>query len=132
MFCEKRDFEAVTGGGIAKVVALAILGAGMACYPAPAAAQQPGQRTFPTAPEAAKALVVALQANDEAALLSILGPEGKEIISSGDPVEDKSNRAEFIQKYQQMHRLVTEPDGTTTLYVGAENWPTPIPLAVIS
>jgi hypothetical protein len=129
MFCEKRDFEAVTGGGIAKVVALAILGAGMACYPAPAAAQQPGQRTFPTAPEAAKALVAALQANDEAALLSILGPEGKEIISSGDPVEDKSNRAEFVQKYQQMHRLVTEPDGTTTLYIGAENWPTPIPLA---
>jgi DUF2950 family protein len=27
-----------------------------------------------------------------------------------------------------MHRLVTEPDGTTTLYIGAENWPTPIPL----
>ena len=27
-----------------------------------------------------------------------------------------------------MHRLVTEPDGSTTLYIGAENWPTPIPL----
>jgi len=27
-----------------------------------------------------------------------------------------------------MHRLVREPDGTTTLYVGAENWPMPIPL----
>ena len=27
-----------------------------------------------------------------------------------------------------MHRLVMEPDGTTTLYIGAENWPTPIPL----
>jgi hypothetical protein len=27
-----------------------------------------------------------------------------------------------------MHRLVIEPDGTTTLYIGAENWPTPIPL----
>ena len=33
-----------------------------------------------------------------------------------------------MQKYQQMHRLLTEPDGTTTLYIGAENWPTPIPL----
>jgi hypothetical protein len=28
-----------------------------------------------------------------------------------------------------MHRLVKEPDGTTVLYIGAENWPTPIPLA---
>ena len=27
-----------------------------------------------------------------------------------------------------MHRLVKEPDGTTVLYIGAENWPTPIPL----
>jgi hypothetical protein len=33
-----------------------------------------------------------------------------------------------VQKYQQCHRLVREPDGTTTLYIGAENWPTPIPL----
>ena len=27
-----------------------------------------------------------------------------------------------------MHRLVKEPDGTTILYIGAHNWPTPIPL----
>jgi Protein of unknown function (DUF2950) len=27
-----------------------------------------------------------------------------------------------------MHRLAKEPDGTTTLYIGAENWPLPIPL----
>ena len=33
-----------------------------------------------------------------------------------------------MQKYEEMHRLVKEPDGTVTLYIGAENWPTPIPL----
>jgi hypothetical protein len=27
-----------------------------------------------------------------------------------------------------MHRIANEPDGTMTLYVGAENWPLPIPL----
>jgi Protein of unknown function (DUF2950) len=27
-----------------------------------------------------------------------------------------------------MHRLVQEPDGSTVLYIGAENWPFPIPL----
>src|SRR5260370_7323771 len=32
------------------------------------------------------------------------------------------------QKYQEMHRLVREPDGSTVLYIGAENWPFPIPL----
>jgi hypothetical protein len=115
-------------GGIAKFAAIATLVAGTVCLPVPAAAQQTGQKTFPSASEAGEALVGALQTNNEAALLSILGPQGKQIMSSGDPVEDKNNRAEFVQRYQQMHRLVIEPDGTTTLYIGAENWPTPIPL----
>lgn len=93
-----------------------------------AAAQQSGQKTFSSASEATKDLVSALQADDESALLKILGPNAKDIISSGDPAEDKTNRENFVQKYKQMHRLVDEPDGTTTLYIGAENWPTPIPL----
>ena len=61
-------------------------------------------------------------------MMGILGPEGKQIVSSGDDAEDAQNRANFAQKYQEMHRIVKEPDGTTTLYIGAENWPTPIPL----
>jgi hypothetical protein len=89
---------------------------------------QVGQETFSSAAQACHRLVFALQKDEEASLLKILGPDGKEIISSGDPAEDKDNRAQFVQKYRQMHRLVTEPDGTTTLYIGAENWPTPIPL----
>ena len=39
-----------------------------------------------------------------------------------------STRADFVQRYLEMHRLVNEPDGTTVLYIGAKNWPTPIPL----
>jgi Protein of unknown function (DUF2950) len=89
---------------------------------------QAGQQTFPSAMDASQALVGAIQKDDEAGLLKILGLNAKDIISSGDQAEDKQNRAQFAQKYQQMHRLVTEPDGTTTLYIGAENWPTPIPL----
>jgi hypothetical protein len=60
-------------------------------------------------------------------MLEILGPDGKEIISSGDPTEDTQNRADFIRRYQEMHRLVKEPHGLT-LYIGAENWPVPIPV----
>jgi Protein of unknown function (DUF2950) len=88
-----------------------------------------GQQTFSSAAEASTALVSALQSNDQQALAGILGSDAKDIISSGDETEDASDRAQFVEKYQQMHRLVTEPDGTTTLYIGAENWPTPIPLA---
>lgn len=128
MRVEKRQVEDLCRGVVAKFLALAFLTAGLAYCGSAAAAQQPGQKAYPTAEEACKALVEAVKANDEAALLTILGPEAKEIISSGDPAEDKSHRAEFMEKYQKMHRLVVEPDGTTTLYVGAENWPTPIPL----
>jgi Protein of unknown function (DUF2950) len=86
------------------------------------------RQTFPTAMAASQALVAALQSDDQQALMKVLGPEGKEIISSGDETQDKNERSDFVMKYQEMHRLVTEPDGTTTLYIGAENWPTPIPL----
>src|ERR1700722_5232140 len=91
-------------------------------------AQQQGQKTFSSADEACHALVGALKSGDDKALLQILGPDGKEIISSGDPAEDAANRTNFVSKFMQMHRMVVEPNGTTTMYIGAENWPTPIPL----
>jgi hypothetical protein len=100
----------------------------MGCVCLPSMAQQPGQRTFSSAEEASRALVAAVRSDDEKALLDLLGPEGKQLISSGDKAEDAESRANFVQKYQEMHRLVHEPDGTTTLYIGARNWPTPIPL----
>jgi hypothetical protein len=91
-------------------------------------AQQSGQKTFSSPEEASNELVTAAQSNDEKAMLAILGPELKQIISSGDETEDAHSRADFVHRYQEMHRLVEEPDGTTTLYIGAKNWPTPIPL----
>lgn len=93
-----------------------------------ALAQGPGQKTYASPEEASNALFAAAQKNDEAALLEVLGKEGKSIIESGDPKQDEAMRANFVEKFQMMHRLVEEPDATTTLYIGAENWPTPIPL----
>jgi hypothetical protein len=98
------------------------------CFSLSSTAQQAGQKTFSSAEDASSALITAAQNNDEKALLDILGPDGKQIVSSGDDAEDAETRANIVRKYQEMHRLVREPDGTTTLYIGAENWPTPIPL----
>jgi hypothetical protein len=69
-----------------------------------------------------------MQAQDNQAPLSILGPAAKEVLSSGDPDEDADSRESFVVKYEEMHRFVKEPDGTVTLVIGAENWPFPIPL----
>ena len=84
-------------------------------------------KTFSSPPEASNALFQAVQSEDEQAVESILGA-GKETTSSSDEVEDKLERERFSQKYQEMHRLVREADGSTVLYIGAENWPFPIPL----
>jgi len=91
-------------------------------------AQPAGQKTFSSPDEASRALIRAVQAGNEKDLLEIFGPDGKEIISSGDKVEDQKSRDLFAEKFQRMNRLVEEPDGTVRLYVGAENWPMPIPL----
>jgi hypothetical protein len=94
------------------------------------AAQQKGQKTFSSPEQASKAVVAALQNNDEKAMLEILGPDARQIVFSGDPIEDAESHANFLSKYEEMHRLLKEPDGSVTLYIGAENWPTPIPLSL--
>lgn len=90
-------------------------------------AQKSTQKMFASAEEASQALFLAVQSDDQPALMLILGG-GKELVSSNDELEDKFERGQFAEKYQQMHRLVREPDGGTVLYVGAENWPFPVPL----
>jgi Protein of unknown function (DUF2950) len=112
----------------ARFTALVLLGLFLGSSFMPALAQQPGQRTFTSREEASRALFAALQAQDEQSPLSILGPGGKDVLSSGDSAEDSDARVGFVVKYQEMHRFVTEPNGTVTLVIGAENWPFPIPL----
>lgn len=126
MWRTKSNFGKFHGAKLSKLVAAAIFLT--VCLSTLSLAQQLGQKTFSSPEQAANALVAALQSNDEKSILDVLGQDAKQIVSSGDEVEDKEERANLVQKYQQMHRLVREPDDTTILYIGAENWPTPIPL----
>jgi hypothetical protein len=90
-------------------------------------AQTSGPKTFSSPGDACNALFQAVKNDDEQAVGAILGAD-KEVTSSSDAMEDKLEHERFSQKYQEMHRLVREPNGTTVLYIGAENWPFPIPL----
>ena len=105
----KQKFDKSHWAYLPKLAAVAILMTG--CFPTRSMAQQQGQKTFSSPEEASKALVTAAQSNDEKVLLDILGPDGKQVISSGDEIEDADGRATFVQKYQEVHRLVNEPDG---------------------
>ncbi len=120
------NFDGFDWSGLLGMAVVVVLLAG--CFAASSAAQQAGQKTFSSAEAASKALFTAVQSNDEKAMLEVLGPDGKQIVSSGDEAEDAESRANFVKKYEEMHRLANEPDGTTALIIGAMNWPTPIPL----
>lgn len=91
-------------------------------------AQSAGQKTFKTPQVAADALVQAAKDRNKETALSILGAGGNEVLFSGDPEEDARKHQLFVDKYQQMHRFVTVGKHTDILYIGAENWPLPIPL----
>jgi len=86
------------------------------------------QKAFDSPGAAALAMIAAAKADDKAQLAEVFGPTAQETLSSGDPVADKNDRQHIVDKYEEMHRLVVEPDNTVTLYVGAENWPFPIPI----
>lgn len=86
-------------------------------------------KTFSSPEEAVAALYAAARDHDEDGMLLILGPDAKDVVMwTEDPTDRKAEADLFAQKYGQMHRLVKEPDNETTLYVGAENWPLPIPM----
>jgi hypothetical protein len=93
----------------------------------PGLAQPSAQPAFKSAAEAGQALFLAVQGDNEQAIANILGGP-TELTSSRDEGQDKLDRELFAQRYQEMHRLGREGDGSMTLYIGAENWPFPIPL----
>lgn len=93
-----------------------------------AQAQEAGQKTFATPEDAGKSLDQAVQSSGTADDLEVLGASAASIVSSGDEVQDNNNRNIFLQRFQQMNRWAPESDGDQTLYIGAENWPFPIPL----
>lgn len=92
----------------------------------PLAAQQSNEKTFASAGAAVLALYDAAKADDMNAAAVIFGSNSNDILHTGDAVADKNMVSEFVRRYDQMHRVVIEPDGRATLYLGADNWPFPI------
>lgn len=83
---------------------------------------------FASPDDASNALLAAAKSGDQNALLAIFGPDSKEVIYSGDAVQDKNAANAFVAAYGVMHRWRKTPDGAQILVVGADNFPFPIPL----
>src|SRR5260370_19329096 len=126
-----------SGNGVGRVgtlwcAALLVLVAGAvsSCGNAPQKTTTEGtaQKVFATPADAGAAFLEAAKSGDQAALLAIFGPDGKAALFSGDAVKDKDNLQDFVAAYNQLHRWREIKVGGEVLFVGADNYPFPIPL----
>jgi hypothetical protein len=107
----------------------AVVGAILVSAPGGAASAATGtQQHFPSPEAAATALFDAVRAGDKAMMLTVLGPEARALISSGDEVADRRSRERFVDKYAEANRLLAVSQGKVILSVGTDEWPLPIPL----
>ncbi len=88
------------------------------------------QTTFASPEKAADALIQASETFDVPALMKILGPQGEDLVSSEDPVRDKSIAANFARKAHEHTSISVDPNNANraTLLVGNDNFPLAIPI----
>ena len=93
-----------------------------------AASVASAQQAFKTPDEAASALVSAAKTGDRKGIITVLGPDGEDIVSSGDAVADAATREKFIAAYDAKHQIAMDGDNKATMVIGLEDFPLPIPL----
>jgi Protein of unknown function (DUF2950) len=107
---------------LAALVVLAVVWSPSACAAAVA------QKRFASAEDGVQALIAAAKAGDLKAILAVLGPAARPLITSGDPVTDRHDRERLAQAYEESHSLVMSGETKAVLQVGKDDWPFPIPL----
>jgi hypothetical protein len=110
-----------------------LLPAVLLCVPAAYSQTQKvpaAQKSFATPKEAAEALIQAAEKFDVPALKEILGPDGEDLVSSDDPVQDKNNANGFAAKARAKNEITVDPKNSkrAVISVGDEDWPLPIPI----
>ncbi len=98
--------------------------------PATTAAGASGARMFDTAEQAVDALVAAAEQFDTPSLIRIFGPDGDDIVFSGEVAQDRQRATDFAAKAHQKKSITVSPKTGTRafLLVGDDDWPFPVPL----
>jgi hypothetical protein len=91
--------------------------------------QKDTQITFPSSAEAGAALAKAAKSGNETAVAEILGLDTKVLLSTDDKAAEKAALETFASKYEKMNRWVEMADSSRVLYIGADNFAFPVPLA---
>lgn len=87
-----------------------------------------GPRVFATPEDGAKAFVAALRADDKTTLSNILGPDGEDILNSGDETQYQNTVKAFLAAYDAHWDITHKGASVAVLDVGKDDWPLPIPL----
>jgi hypothetical protein len=92
------------------------------------AAETSTQTKFARPEDAMRALVAAVRADDKAKLAAILGPDTDDLISSGDPIDDKATGRRFAARAAERTTFETLDSGAVIAHIGSDAWPFAIPL----
>jgi len=87
-------------------------------------------RTFGTPQQAAEALVQAAEKFDVAELEAIFGPDGHDLIVTGEPVRDKETATAFAARARAKMNVSIDPKNRNRAIfsVGDDDWPSPVPI----
>ena len=108
-----------------KTILASLMVSALFCLPSSIVA---AQQAFKTPEEAASALVNAAKVGDKKELVNVLGPDGADIVSSGDEVADATTRRNFVSAYDAKHSIALDGDNKANIVIGEEDFPIPIPL----
>ena len=87
-------------------------------------------KLFDTPRAAADALVEAAERFDVAALEEIFGPDGDDIVLSGEYPQDRERARNFAEEAREKESVSVDPKrgNRAFLLVGKEDWPFPVPI----
>ena len=96
----------------------------------PVADPRAEQESFASPQWAVEALIRATEQYDVSALLKVFGPQGKDFVSSGDPVHDKNYAQGFAKMALEKRSIIIDPTNGSRaiLTVGKDDWPFPVPM----
>ena len=86
------------------------------------------QETFATPEAAVDALMAALKADSDPAMVAIFGEEHKDLVVASDRAASSATRAKILAAMQTLRVLQAPSPDRRVLVIGDEAWPMPIPI----
>ena len=94
----------------------------------PLAALAAAQNTYPTPEAAVEALMAALKADSDEAMVATFGEEHRNLVTQSDRAASSATRAKILASMQTLHVLRELSPDRRLLMIGDKAWPLPIPI----